>query len=63
MNDPKPDEDGTLRLPPGDRSLAGAVLEGRDFMFAELMHVDMQGADFYSSMFHDARKSRAKKTT
>lgn len=49
------DEDcGILRLPPGDRSLAGTVQEGRDFMFAELRHVDLSEADLYWALFHDA---------
>ena len=47
-------DDGILRLPPGDRSLANSAHEGRDFMSAELAGVDMSGADFYWCMFHDA---------
>ena len=46
--------DGTLRLPPGDRSLAGTMQEGRDLMFAELAGVDMRDADFYWAMFNEA---------
>jgi hypothetical protein len=45
---------GILRLPPGDRSLAGTVQEGRDFMFAELRHVDLSEADFDWAPFRDA---------
>ncbi len=47
-------DDGILRLPPGDRSLAGTMQEGRDLMFAELKGVDLSGANFYWAMFHDA---------
>lgn len=44
----------TFRLAPGDRSLAGTVHEGRDFMFAILRYVDMSEADFYWGSFQDA---------
>jgi uncharacterized protein YjbI with pentapeptide repeats len=44
----------TLRLPPGDRSLAGTMQEGRDLMFAELAGVDMRDAYFYWAMFNGA---------
>jgi hypothetical protein len=56
-HDAWPDEDsddGTLRLRPGDRSLAGSVHEGRDFMFAQLAGVDLSEADFYWASFHEA---------
>jgi uncharacterized protein YjbI with pentapeptide repeats len=43
-----------IRLPPGDRSLAGTRHEGGDFMFAELAGVDLTEADFYWAMFHNA---------
>jgi uncharacterized protein YjbI with pentapeptide repeats len=43
-----------IRLPPGDRSLAGTRHEGGDFMFAGLAAVDLTGADFYWAMFHNA---------
>jgi uncharacterized protein YjbI with pentapeptide repeats len=46
--------DRTVRLPPGDNSLAGTMQQGRDLMFAELSGVDLTGADFYWAMFHDA---------
>ncbi|MGY4624667.1 hypothetical protein [Bradyrhizobium sp. USDA 4486] len=46
--------DRTVRLPPGDRSLAGTMQEGRDMMFAELAGLDMTDADFYWAQFHDA---------
>ena len=46
--------DRTIRLPPGDRSLAGTIQQGRDMMFAELAGVDMAEADFYWAMFNDA---------
>ncbi len=46
--------DCTVRLPPGDTSLAGTMQEGRDLMFAELAGVDLTEADFYWAMFHDA---------
>ena len=52
---PEADEpDSTVRLPPGDRSLAGTMQEGRDMMFAQLAGVDMTEADFYWALFHDA---------
>ena len=35
-----------VRLPPGDRSLAGTTQEGGDLMFAELAGVDLTEADF-----------------
>ncbi len=38
---------GTFSLPPGDRSLAGLVMQGRDLMFARLAGVDLTGADLY----------------
>jgi uncharacterized protein YjbI with pentapeptide repeats len=47
-------DDGILRLPPGDRSLAGTRPGRSDFMFAELKGVDLSGADLYWAMFHDA---------
>ena len=47
-------DDGTLRLPPGDRSLAGGTHEGGDFMFAQLAGVDLSEADFYWAAFHEA---------
>lgn len=34
-------------LPPGDRSLAGRVMQGRDLMDAQLAGVDLAGADLY----------------
>lgn len=34
-------------LPAGDRSLVGAVMQGRDLMDAQLAHVDLTGADLY----------------
>jgi uncharacterized protein YjbI with pentapeptide repeats len=43
-----------IRLPQGDRSLAGTRHEGGDFMFAELAGVDLTEADFYWAMFHNA---------
>ena len=43
-----------IRLPSGDRSLAGTMHEGGDFMFAELAGVDLTEADFYWAMFHNA---------
>jgi uncharacterized protein YjbI with pentapeptide repeats len=56
--DPSRQDDGlpdrTVRLPPGDRSLAGTMQEGRDMMFAQLTGVDMTEADFYWAMFNDA---------
>ena len=53
--DDEPDcDDGILRLPPGDRSLAGTRPASSDFMFAELKGVDLRGADLYWAMFHDA---------
>jgi hypothetical protein len=47
-------DDGTIRLQPGDRSLAGAMLEGRDFKFAELARVDLTGADLYWASLQNA---------
>jgi hypothetical protein len=47
-------DDGILRLPPGDHSLAGMRPKRSDFMFAELKGVDLSGADLYWAMFHDA---------
>lgn len=34
-------------LPPGDRSLVGRVMQGRDLMDAQLAYVDLTGADLY----------------
>jgi len=56
------DGDSTLdvvRLPPGDRSLAGTMQEGGDFIFAELAGVDLTEADFYRALFHDTVLERA----
>ena len=47
-------DDGIVRLPPGDTSLKGIAREGGDFMFARLAGVDMSDADFYWGMFHGA---------
>jgi uncharacterized protein YjbI with pentapeptide repeats len=55
----EPPDDGTLRLPPGDRSLAGGTHEGRDFMFARLAGVDLNGADLYWASFHEANLAGA----
>src|SRR5258708_13860859 len=56
--DDAPDYESTLwqvvRLPPGDRSLAGTMQEGRDLMLAELAGVDLTEADFYWALFHHA---------
>lgn len=43
------DETGprNFSLPPGDRSLAGLVMQGRDLMDAHLAGVDLTGADLY----------------
>jgi uncharacterized protein YjbI with pentapeptide repeats len=38
---------GNFSLPPGDRSLAGLVMQGRDLMDAQLADVDLTGADLY----------------
>ena len=46
MDDDEADSD-VFSLPPGDRSLAGAVMEGCDLMFARLAYVDLSGADLY----------------
>ena len=46
--------DKVVRLPPGDRSLAGTMREGGDFMFAELAGVDLTQADFYWASFRHA---------
>lgn len=54
ISDNDDEHSGILRLPPGDRSLAGTVQEGRDLMFAELRRVDLSEADFYWALFHDA---------
>jgi uncharacterized protein YjbI with pentapeptide repeats len=51
--DPEDDPD-TIRLQPGDRSLARSIHEGRNFMFAVLRHVDMSEADFYWASFQDS---------
>ena len=48
-----------IRLPPGDRSLAGTTQEGGDFMFAELTGVDLTAADFYWALFHNAILEKA----
>jgi uncharacterized protein YjbI with pentapeptide repeats len=57
LPDPADDEwtsSRVIRLPSGDRSLAGSMHEGGDFMFAELAGVDLTEADFYWAMFHNA---------
>jgi uncharacterized protein YjbI with pentapeptide repeats len=57
LHDPADDEwtsSRVIRLPSGDRSLAGTQHEGGDFMFAELAGVDLTEADFYWAMFHNA---------
>jgi uncharacterized protein YjbI with pentapeptide repeats len=58
ISDPAAEDEWTssriIRLPPGDRSLAGTRHEGGDFMFAELAGVDLTEADFYWAMFHNA---------
>jgi uncharacterized protein YjbI with pentapeptide repeats len=58
ISDPATDDEWAssriIRLPPGDRSLAGTRHEGGDFMFAELAGVDLTDADFYWAMFHNA---------
>jgi hypothetical protein len=51
-----------IRLPPGDRSLAGTRHEGGDFMFAELAGVDLTEADFYWASFHNAILGRQRLT-
>jgi uncharacterized protein YjbI with pentapeptide repeats len=62
-DDPRPDvnsgdasgcEVQILRLPRGDRSLAGTMQQGRDFMSAELSRVDLTDANFYWAHFNDA---------
>jgi uncharacterized protein YjbI with pentapeptide repeats len=50
-NDNDPD---VFRLAPGDRSLAGTMHEGRDFMFAVLRYVDMSDGDFYWGSFQNS---------
>src|SRR5258708_26240337 len=56
--DDAPDYERTLwqvvGLPPGDRSLAGRMQEGRDLMLTELAGVDLTEADFYWALFHHA---------
>ena len=52
--DDEPPDDGALRLPSGDRSLAGSAHEGGDFMFAQLAGVDLSEADLYWATFHEA---------
>jgi len=48
-----------IHLPPGDRSLAGTMQEGGDFMSAQLAGVDLTEGDFYWASFHNARLERA----
>jgi uncharacterized protein YjbI with pentapeptide repeats len=50
---------GVVHLPPGDRSLAGTMQEGADFMFAKLAGVDLTEANFYWASFHNAVLERA----
>jgi uncharacterized protein YjbI with pentapeptide repeats len=48
-----------VRLPPGDRSLAGTMQEGRDLILAELAGVDLTQANFYWALFHHAILEKA----
>ena len=63
LSDHAPDDEYALcqavRLPPGDRSLAGTTQEGGDFIFAELAGVDLTAADFYWALFHNATLEKA----